>query len=219
LDRHFCAVSGVASNVTQNQGSVNPADEIPFRIAFGVFWALNLALRIYFRTQAKATDRSFRKHEQREKLLSRVFAFAFIFMLVYIFSTWIDFAHIAFPVWARWILGGGILLAHRVLLSWSHYALGRNWSGVLQIHRDHTLITNGPYRYVRHPMYSASFLSGIGVFLLSANWLIAAIYMIVVTFIYLNRVSLEEEMMIERFGDSYQEYMKKTGRLLPRLRS
>jgi protein-S-isoprenylcysteine O-methyltransferase Ste14 len=183
---------------------------------FGVFWVLNLAVRICFGVQARGTGISFARHEWRTKFLFRLLQFIYLFMLIYVFSTWVDFAHIPFSKWVRWFLGGAILAAYLALFAWAHYALGRNWSRLPEIHQDQALVMHGPYRYVRHPMYAAFFLSGIGIFLLSANWFIGAVYSIPMTLMYLDRVSVEEEMMIERFGESYREYMKKTGRLLPR---
>jgi protein-S-isoprenylcysteine O-methyltransferase Ste14 len=61
------------------------------------------------------------------------------------------------------------------------------------------------------------FVIGIGFLLLSANWFVDLIYLGPLVVMYITRVSLEEQMMVERFGDSYRQYMKGTGRLWPRL--
>jgi protein-S-isoprenylcysteine O-methyltransferase Ste14 len=66
-------------------------------------------------------------------------------------------------------------------------------------------------------MYAAIFLIGIGASLLSANWIVALSYMLPVICMYLFHVS-DEEKMIGQFGDEYREYMRKTGRLIPKLR-
>jgi protein-S-isoprenylcysteine O-methyltransferase Ste14 len=67
-------------------------------------------------------------------------------------------------------------------------------------------------------MYIAISLIGIGVSLLSANWIVALSYMLPMTNMYLFRISDEEKMMAEQFGDDYREYMQNTGRLIPKLR-
>ena len=197
---------------------MNLVNETPFRVVFGVFWTLFYVVRIYFLVKAKGAKISFTIHEKRDTLFAYIFGYSGISMFVYVVSTWFDFGHVPLPGWVRYLFGGGILIAYLILFSWSHHALGRNWSGFLDIHQDHSLVTSGPYRYVRHPMYSSWFLSSIGYFLLSANWFIATIYFAPLTLMYLYRVPLEERMMIENFGDPYREYMKNTGRLLPRLR-
>jgi protein-S-isoprenylcysteine O-methyltransferase Ste14 len=81
------------------------------------------------------------------------------------------------------------------------------------------MVQNGPYRYVRHPMYSAFFIIGIGFLILSSNWLVGIIYLGAFLIMYLARVLPEEKMMIDRFGEPYRQYMKRTGRLFPCFRS
>lgn len=66
-------------------------------------------------------------------------------------------------------------------------------------------------------MYAAIFLIGIGVSLLSANWIVTLSYILPTAILYIVWVSDEEEMMIEQFEDEYREYMTKTGRLMTKL--
>jgi protein-S-isoprenylcysteine O-methyltransferase Ste14 len=66
-------------------------------------------------------------------------------------------------------------------------------------------------------MYAAIFIIGIGISLLSSNWIVSLLYMLPVICMYLVRVSDEEKMMIEQFGDEYRKYMKKAGRLIPKM--
>lgn len=80
------------------------------------------------------------------------------------------------------------------------------------------MVENGPYRHVLHPMYSAYFIIGCGFLLLSSNWLVGVISPVLLLVMYLMRVSPEEKTMIERFGEPYRQYMKRTGRFLPRFR-
>jgi protein-S-isoprenylcysteine O-methyltransferase Ste14 len=72
--------------------------------------------------------------------------------LFYIFTPWLDFADYHLPEWLRWI--GTAVFAMALLLLWrSHADLGRNFSAILQIRREHLLVTDGIYRHIRHPMY------------------------------------------------------------------
>lgn len=120
------------------------------------------------------------------------------------------------PLWLRWIgigLGGITVL----LFGWIHRALGKNWSMPVIIRDDHTLITNGPYRYVRHPMYSTIFIWALAYFLISANWLIGGSWL----GLGLTAVAVaadEEDALIEMFGERYQAYIQRTGRFWPRFR-
>lgn len=196
---------------------MNVTNEEYFRLAFALAWLLSFVLRVYFQVKARNVQRSFARGERRARLGFRVLAIAYLLLLLYSFSRWVDFGHLALPSWIRWTFGGLALLLYLILFSWAHVALGKHWSGLLEIHQDHVLVTHGPYRFIRHPMYSAFFLSAIGFFLLSANWFIAALYLSAVAFMYFDRVSSEEAMMVERFGDSYKQYMITTGRLCPRV--
>ena len=102
---------------------------------------------------------------------------------------------------------------------WTHRTLGRNWSGILEVREDHRLVTSGPYRWVRHPMYSVFFIFCFAQLVISANALVGMIGLSTLSYFYLRRVHDEEAMMIEQFGDAYRQYMGRTGRLVPRLAS
>jgi len=135
--------------------------------------------------------------------------------LFYLFSPWLDFADYDLPGWMGWM--GTAAFAGALLLLWrSHADLGRNWSAILQIRREHTLMTNGVYRYIRHPMYAAHLLWAIAQVLLLENWLAGWIFLVTFIPMYLVRVPEEEQMMLEQFGQEYRQYISRTGRIIPR---
>jgi protein-S-isoprenylcysteine O-methyltransferase Ste14 len=142
----------------------------------------------------------------------------FIVPLIYVLTPWLDFADYHLPSWAGWI-GVAIFALAVWLLYRSHADLGRNWSPRLEILDVHSLVTDGVFRYIRHPMYAAHLLWGIAQVFLLQNWI--AGFSMLVTFLpgYFYRVRKEEQMMIEHFGDQYRAYVKHTGRVLPRLSS
>ena len=117
------------------------------------------------------------------------------------------------PDWLRWA-GLCLGITSVGLFAWSHAVLGRFWSTTLQLRQAHRLITAGPYARIRHPMYSAilGWLMSLG--LVAANWT-AFVLAALGTLIVFLRIQGEEEMMLEKFGDEYREYMKRSGRLLP----
>ena len=136
--------------------------------------------------------------------------------LVYIFTPWLDVADYHLPAWAGWT--GAAVFAVALWLLWrSHVALGRNWSPVVGIKEEHTLVTQGVFRHIRHPMYAAHFVWGIAQLLLLHNWIAGPA--LLVTFIptYLVRVPREKGLLLDHFGEEYQAYMERTGRLLPRI--
>jgi protein-S-isoprenylcysteine O-methyltransferase Ste14 len=120
------------------------------------------------------------------------------------------------PAWLRW---AGLVLACAAfaLLEWCHATLGRNWSGRVQLLNEHALVVGGPYRWVRHPMYTAGLLASASALLLSANWLVGGSWLALHVCQFAGRIPLEERLMVQQFGDTYRQYMRTTGRLLPRL--
>ncbi len=193
-------------------------DELPFRIAVGIFFFLTMLIRIYYQSKVQHETIAVSTHEQRSKLFFQIFALTYLLLLLYVFTSWLDNASLPFSAAVRWIVGGGFLLAYTLLFTATHAALGRNWSGLLEIHTDHILVVRGPYQFIRHPMYAAFILSGIGYLFLSANWIAGGIYLIIAITMYADRVSPEEKMMMEHFGEQYTQYRKTTGRLFPRFR-
>jgi protein-S-isoprenylcysteine O-methyltransferase Ste14 len=195
---------------------LNLANELPFRIVTAVLFALFTGTGWYFQDFIQRSQRITVKHERRETFFFQLNGLVWIPILLYIVSPWLDFAHLPISAWLRWA-GSLILLFGNACFFWSHRTLGRNWSGILEIRQGHSLVTDGPYRFVRHPMYTAILLVGMGVSLLSANWLVSVPYLGAFCAIIFIRIPSEEAMMLEQFGDAYRNYMQRTGRLVPRL--
>ena len=138
-----------------------------------------------------------------------------IIPLFFIFSSWLDFANYSLPNWLGWI--GAVLFAGASLMLWkTHQDLGRNWTPTLGIRDEHSLITQGIFKYIRHPMYAAHLLWALAQPLLLHNWIAGFSFLFVTIPHYLMRIGDEEKMMLDKFGDEYSEYMKNTGRFLPK---
>jgi len=141
----------------------------------------------------------------------------FLLPLAHIFTPWLVFADYQRPAWVGGV-GMGIYAGALVLLWLSHVSLGDNWSPRPEILAGHVLVTQGVYRFVRHPMYAAHFLWGIAQALLLGNWVAGPAMLVVMLPVYLVRAPREERLLGERFGEAYEAWAARTGRLLPRLR-
>jgi protein-S-isoprenylcysteine O-methyltransferase Ste14 len=97
----------------------------------------------------------------------------------------------------------------------SHADLGTNWSITLEVREEHRLITEGVYRAVRHPMYSALVLYSVGQALVIPNWVAGPSNLLAFAVLLALRIRAEERMMDERFGDEYAAYSARTKRLIP----
>lgn len=137
--------------------------------------------------------------------------------LVYVFTSLLDFANYSLPNWVGWL--GAILFAVAIWLLWrSHADLGRNWTPTLGFRDEHQLVTDGVFKHIRHPMYAAHILWGIAAALMLHNWIAGFAFLTVSVVHYLSRVNTEEQMMLDQFGEQYESYIQRTGRIIPRFR-
>lgn len=133
---------------------------------------------------------------------------------LYLLTPWVDFAAIGLPEWIRWA-GATLTVVGLAVFIWTHAELAGNWSPLVQPARAGTLVTGGPYRWVRHPMYTAFFIYNTGLLLLTSNWIAGVPPLVTFAWMYFHRVGREERVMLEQFGDEYRAYAEKTGRVVP----
>jgi protein-S-isoprenylcysteine O-methyltransferase Ste14 len=136
--------------------------------------------------------------------------------LVYLINpNWMTWSKIGLPNGVRWLgVGIGILCIFGIY--WLFSSIGNGISPTSATRKEHKLVTSGPYRWVRHPLYTVGASLFVSFGMMADNWFIAALG--VLTFILMAiRTPKEEANLIEKFGDEYREYMKTTGRFLPYL--
>ena len=166
------------------------------------------------RKQEKMSER--RVTNQEVFILILLFLGGFVTPLIYALTHWLDFANYTLPAWAGWL--AALILAVGLFIFWrAHADLGLNWSPSLEIREKHELITRGIYGVIRHPMYASQWLVAIAQPLLLQNWIAGFLNLIAFIPFYFLRVRAEEQMMLDSFGTQYQEYMKKTGGVVPRI--
>ncbi|MCK5330377.1 MAG: isoprenylcysteine carboxylmethyltransferase family protein [Candidatus Marinimicrobia bacterium] len=140
-----------------------------------------------------------------------------IIPLIYVFIVKLDFADYSRPDLVGY-LGAVLFLIASWLLYRSHADLNRNWIPIVGLRPDHKLITTGVYKKIRHPMYSAHMIWAIAQAMILPNWIAGFSFLIVLTPHIFIRMGVEEKLLVEQFSDEYQDYMNRSGRLLPRLR-
>lgn len=136
--------------------------------------------------------------------------------VIYIATGFPAVADYAFRPWMGW-LGTALLIVCLMMFHISHRHLGKNWSVTLEIREKHQLITDGLYRYVRHPMYSSFWLWAIAQVFLIPNVVAGCAGLVGVGLLYFYRVGREEALMRETFGAEYDDYAQRTGRVIPRI--
>jgi protein-S-isoprenylcysteine O-methyltransferase Ste14 len=130
---------------------------------------------------------------------------------------WVDFARIDVPWWLR-LTGAPVGLAGLALFAWMFRHLGLNATSTSMPRASGTLVTTGPYRWIRHPMYLAALILLVAAMLLTAN-VVVGLGGIPMFALLAARSRLEEQRLREKFGDAYRDYQARTGRFLPRLGS
>jgi protein-S-isoprenylcysteine O-methyltransferase Ste14 len=128
---------------------------------------------------------------------------------------WMAWSKLGLPEWVRW-LGVGLGLLCVPGIYWLFSSIGSGITPTSATRKHHQLVTSGPYRWVRHPLYTFGSSMFIALGMMADNWFIAALG--ILAFIAMAiRTPKEEANLIETFGDEYREYMKRTGRYFPKL--
>lgn len=186
-------------------------------ILLGIFFAF-VPVALYHRVRSKTDEKLDRWQEGAFILFGlRLGAVPwFLSSLAWMIDPeWMAWSSVPIPIWIRSI-GLGLIGLWGVLLVWTFQNLGRNLTDTVVTRKEHKLVTTGPYRYVRHPFYLAFFLAIAGGSIVAANWFVL-VFGLIPCFFLVIRTKIEEAKLIERFGDEYRNYMKRTGRFWPEL--
>ncbi len=178
-----------------------------------------LPIGLYHRIQSQKSREKLDRRQEGLFILLTLRPLALVRMVAVlawlINPTWMFWSAVNLPLWLRWL---GVLLGIGAagLLVWVFRSLGTNITDTVVTRQNHSLITTGPYRWVRHPFYLAFALAVTADSLVTANWFLALTGAMAFALIMI-RTRREEQNLIKRFGDQYRIYAETTGRILPRL--
>lgn len=193
--------------------------ETIFRFILPILILAFMAHRGYYVRRHGREENTLKKREEgiASRLAGSLGMIGFLSMLVYVINpAWMSWASLPLPPWLRWA-GMGIAVLGFALLQWAQNTLGKNWSDTPRMMKAQALVTSGPYQWIRHPIYTAFILILGSTLFISANGLIGLAWMGMTALETASRIGFEENLMLEFFGDQYKTYMKRTGRLFPRL--
>ena len=192
-----------------------------FRILAALILFTGVGISAYFRRKAdKETGEALSRKADGTLLMNiiRIGGLAlWLSPLVYLINpAWMNWSKIGLPEWTRW-LGAGVGIFCVMGIYWLFSSIQTGITPVSATRKNHKLATHGIYKYIRHPLYTigSSFFISIGV--MADNWLIIG-FGIFAFLLMAIRTPKEEENLIAKFGDEYREYMKQTGKFLPKLK-
>ena len=189
-----------------------------FKIIVLISAIITLCIRLWFKFRYSASGPVMvDRHDLQDRVLVFLAMTAMVILpSLFIFTPILDGWNYALPHTLAWF-GVPILAATNILLWKVHYDLGAAWSARLEIQDGHKLVEHGLYASIRHPMYTGVLLGGIGQALLLHNWIAGPATLIVGILFVIFRVPQEERMLLDHFGDAYRSYMKRTGRIFPKI--
>jgi len=191
-----------------------------FRILAAIILFTGMGISSYYRRKAdKDTGEKISRKVDGSAMMTVIKIGGLILWLsplVYLINpNWMNWSKIGLPESIRWLgFGFGILCVLGIY--WLFSSIGSGITPTSATRKEHKLVTNGIYRYVRHPLYTVGSSMFISFGMMADNWFIATLG--VLAFIGMAiRTPKEEANLIEKFGDEYRQYMKTTGRFLPKL--
>jgi protein-S-isoprenylcysteine O-methyltransferase Ste14 len=182
--------------------------------------ALCLPIGLYHRARSQATGEKLARREEGIFILIGLRLcglLAWVAVAAYLIDPdRVSWCSLALPGWLRWAGAAIGVLVVPPLLFWTFRSLGTNLTDTVVTRREHTLVTHGPYRWVRHPFYGVVFLWGLALCLLTASGPLLLLGLAAAAMLAV-RTRIEEAKLAERFGDEYRAYARRTGKFVPAL--
>ncbi len=200
-----------------------PGDDL-FRWFLPVILLANLAISATYRRRARRAGEVIQRGAESPGLiLARVgIALPTLALLVIFIVAPGALGWSRLPLTGPWVsirwLGAGLGLAAIPMVWWTLSSLGSNVSETVLTKESHRLVTSGPYRWIRHPLYTAgAFLLLPGLALMAASWVLLVLCVVTVVVVRLVVVPREEAALVAKFGVDYESYRARTGAIVPRL--
>jgi len=176
-----------------------------------------LPIALYYRLRSFTGERLSRRDEGLVIMVAlRLCGLAaWLGTILYLINpVWMGWAAIGLPPWLR-LVGLPLGVIAVAWCFWMLRTLGPNLTDTVTVRSNATLVTGGPYRWVRHPMYLGVAILELSCSLITANAFIAIAGALCVAMLMI-RTRTEEAKLVERFGESYRQYARNTGRFLPK---
>jgi protein-S-isoprenylcysteine O-methyltransferase Ste14 len=176
-------------------------------VLFGVYWAISAL-------NSKVTKRRESWPQRLGYMLPLVAAFALL-SRPEARRGWLATRAFPFTPAAEWA-GVAIVAAGIAICFWARWHLGANWSGTVTLKEGHELISSGPYRTIRHPIYTGILLAFLGT-AVQIGQVRGFLAFVIAWACFYVKARREESFLADEFGDRFAEHRQRTGMFLPRL--
>lgn len=195
------------------------SDDLALRVVLIVDLLLLFPLMAYHRIKAHTNEKLDRRQEGLF-ILATLRPIALVFFVgagTYLVNpARMAWSSVPLPMWLRWSGTTGVFALCWGLLFWTLRGLGTNLTDTVVTRREHTLVTSGPYRWVRHPFYDSLALLLLAIALTAANGFLLLTGVLFFVLIAI-RTRTEEAKLLARFGEPYRAYQRRTGLFLPKI--
>lgn len=193
--------------------------DLVLRVLIAAIFIFAFLISVHFRHQARKRSGPVTRREEGPVILVglRLAGLAcFLLLVAYLLNpAWVSWATAPWLIWVR--VAGLVLSAACLPVIYSLFRhLGKNVTDTVALHDDHELVTTGPYRFVRHPLYTAGSMLWLGILLATTLWVLLFIF-VPGLWLLVRRTRREEANLAARFGEEYRAYAARTGRFFPRL--
>jgi len=178
---------------------------------------LQVILLIPYLPEFYKSKKHFLYFNKRERLYLFFIAVGYLLLpLIYVFSTWFSWFDynikrlLAIPALLLYIFGYWLFFK-------AYSELGGSWTPGFRVKEDHLLVTTGPYKWVRHPIYASFGVIAVAQIFLLQNWLVGPAFLILAIPFYHYRVRREEQQLVNYFGDDYRIYRRQTNAMVPKM--
>ncbi len=194
--------------------------DFALRVTFLLAFVLVFAISSYYRRRARQEGGTIARKEEGAAILALRMVFAlplFISLLLYAFyPRLLAWSVVPLPLWLRIIFAIAALLCVPLSL-WVFRNIGKNVSETVLVKKGHELVTSGPYRWVRHPLYATALLLLCSASVMAESWFLFVYFVAAALAFRFEVIPQEEKRLVEAFGNEYREYQGRSGALLPKI--
>jgi protein-S-isoprenylcysteine O-methyltransferase Ste14 len=189
----------------------NVGAQAAFYVVLGIFGASEWSIRLRSRRNRGGTQHD--RGSLYVVILASLLGVAAAFALAHEVRS----AGITVARWPIFVVGLAIVMLGVALRQWAVLSLGEFFTVQVRVRSDQTVVDTGPYRWVRHPSYTAIVISFVGVGVALENWLSLAVLLVVPTIGLVMRIRVEERALLAALGEPYRKFSASRARLIPKV--